>query len=343
MIYREASTDDKDAIRVLWSDCFAGDEKFCEYFLSNIFSGERTILAEENGEIVGISNFIIQDLKFFGTKISAAYIYGVGTASAFRNKGIASSMMREQLKRLYDIGVVAAVIVPQEDRLFEFYKRFDFADVFGISVSELSEDSSRMDGFEFSDGILETDITHINEIFERSLLFRSHLMRDQTHWNNAVRTSELYGGGILCVRKDGKPVAYSVYEKDGEPVILELFAEHEASYRAASAAVLSRIGASDVKMYAPACPRDTKRFGMIRILDAAKFLQAVADYRGDLDCAFSLFDDIVEPNNLRAEVKDKSVDCTAFSGEQRGYVSMAQLAEIVMVAGPVPYINLIFS
>jgi predicted acetyltransferase len=271
--------------------------------------------------------------------------------------------MREIFEELRKRDIPLAFLVPQKDGLFEYYKRFGFADVFTLCFDKLVRDklpqdkvlqsyelirsnlteSVKSDGSSVGESPADCDIAEVNGLFEKVMKYRNHLKRTPEHWRRSVKDGEIAGGGMFLLKAGGVFHGYALCEWVGEDLLInELLAEDEASYNTLCAGVLDRMGAKEASMLAAACPHDAKRFGMARVLDAEKMLGYAAAYRGGMDCDFDLQDNQAVWNNGRYEISEKTVRRVESAGS-KAYITPEQLTEILFGAGPLPYINLLFS
>ncbi|MDR1117427.1 MAG: GNAT family N-acetyltransferase [Oscillospiraceae bacterium] len=342
MLFRSAREADRGSIARLWSECFPGDEKFCGLFLERIFSGENTVLAEEDGEAVSMTHFILQELDYLGQRVPCGYIFGVGTAASFRGRGIAGGCMRETLRLLRSRGAVLALVVPASGSLFDYYARFDFSPEFFIAKKKIFRKDFPTGGAVCGAGLGREHIPSMDRLLQDTQKFRIHLNRSPEHWENAVCTAELFGGGILTLAEGKELKGYGIYEFcGGELTVNELFAEDEASYNSLMAAVMDKCGVPEGNHSSPACPRDAERYGMVRVLDARRFLEAAAELRQTMDCEFALSDEILPQNSRRYSVKGARVE--EKEAAAAAYITMGQLAKVLFGAGQPPYMNLLFS
>lgn len=116
------------ALRALWQEAFDDADAFLDGFFSTAFSPERCLCVWDGEQVLSAAYWL--DARLETGK--AAYIYAVATAKAHRGKGLATMI----LKAIHDIlrrqGYVAAILVPGEPALADFYGAMGYAFFGGI-------------------------------------------------------------------------------------------------------------------------------------------------------------------------------------------------------------------
>lgn len=110
-------TIDKNQITALWSSVFGDSEQDIAFFLDNCRHKKCLGYFADNKLV---SMIFIVDCTYCG--MSGGYIYAVSTYNDFRGRGYASKLIETAKKYDYDF----LWLIPAEDSLFDFYKRFDF-------------------------------------------------------------------------------------------------------------------------------------------------------------------------------------------------------------------------
>ncbi len=357
MHLRFAEERDREGISKLWITCFPGDEAFRNYFMKEIFVPNNTFVYTDGDKVVSMAHILPMEIDYHANVVSAGYIFAVGTDPKYRGRGLAAEVLEQIFKELRQRNITIAFLVPQKDSLFDYYKRFGFAEVFSLTKSKLRRDSipndTIVDRFSLVRSSLTAkrpdaiptseDISDVNSLFENVMRHRNHLMRTDIHWKRAVKIAEIADGGMFLLKDGDKLLGYAVCEiVDGEFLINELFAEDEQSYNTLCAKVLDEFKMSEAVMLTPACPHDAERFGMARVVDAEKMLAYAAAYRKNMSCEFVVSDKMCPWNNGKYRVVDSHVTHKENS-ESKAHITPGQFTDILFGAGPIPYINLLFS
>ena len=201
-IIRCAKSTDIDSIKALWNECFPDDLKFAKFFFEKIYEEDGARLTEVDGEIAGMLHVFPRTLKTPYGELFAKYIYGVGTAKKYRGRRIAGDLLDSEAQ-----GCDLLVLIPQDEGLFDFYKKYGFSEICEVEEVVKSPESTcsvRVAG--------KSDIPFINEIYENALKDRLYAVRDRETWELLFEEYEAAGGGFL-VFEDGY-CAY--YEKNGK-------------------------------------------------------------------------------------------------------------------------------
>lgn len=131
---------------------FGDGDEFVDEFLIQYYSRSRMLTAECEGRMAAMLHILP-----FDTGLGrASYIYGVATDPEFRNRGLASQLLREALRLCDERGDDAVFLIPTPDKewLRGFYGRFGFS---GAVPAEFRTP----DGFDFGTGDPATDLAMI--------------------------------------------------------------------------------------------------------------------------------------------------------------------------------------
>ena len=123
------------ALRALWQEAFGNTETFTDLFFTLGFSPERChSILENNAPVSALYWF---DCQLEGHKL--AYLYGVATLKSHRGKGLATRLMWETHEILRKRGYSGAILVPEKETLFDFYRKLNYRDA--TTVAEFSCES----------------------------------------------------------------------------------------------------------------------------------------------------------------------------------------------------------
>ncbi len=141
---------DIPTLKILWQEAFCDGAEFSESFFSTAFSPDHAFCIKEGNKI--LSALYILDCSFEGEPI--AYVYAVATAKSHRGQGLASKLMEFSESLLKNRGYKAAVLVPGEKGLFDFYKKLGYntiiaADRFEAAAKEADFAISKIEKEEF--------------------------------------------------------------------------------------------------------------------------------------------------------------------------------------------------
>ncbi len=120
---RTATPADLDAISdllaLLFHDRPSAEQRTAE---QSITEPGRSIVAEQDGQIIGHATVLTRDLTVPGAIIPAAHVTGVGVAPTHRRRGLLNRMMRQQLEELAAAGRESiAVLWASESSIYQRY------------------------------------------------------------------------------------------------------------------------------------------------------------------------------------------------------------------------------
>lgn len=121
--FRPPLPGEETQLRALFTEAF-GDAAFTDLFFSTGFSPDRCLVASD-GDILAAQHWF--DCSLDGKK--AAYLYGIATFKMHQGKGIGSKLVLEGVAYLKKQGYAVILLVPAEESLFGYYKRFGFRTV----------------------------------------------------------------------------------------------------------------------------------------------------------------------------------------------------------------------
>lgn len=123
MICGPVLSEEKDAVREIWYECFTTDNEYLDRFFYECYPFIKTfgLKEKENGEIASVMSII--DI-FFG-RFKGAYLYGVATRKKYRGNGYSAGLFNHFLENFssqYDFILTR----PAEESLFRLYETFGF-------------------------------------------------------------------------------------------------------------------------------------------------------------------------------------------------------------------------
>ena len=122
---RFAKNADVPFLKALWREAFGDDDSFINFFYERRFSESNTLIWAENEIPVAILTLLPAQMKIVDKLYPVKYVYGVATKLEYRGRGISSELIHyinEQADNNHEI----LVLVPAEESLFDFYKRFGY-------------------------------------------------------------------------------------------------------------------------------------------------------------------------------------------------------------------------
>lgn len=128
--------------------CESFGAKYRDYYLLQLehlpSPGLTKLLVDVEGGLVAFTQIVDYRLKLRRGEphLKAAYIYSVCTAKHYQGQGVMKGFMEEILGELRAEGYALAFLVPAEDWLVEYYKRFGFVWQDGIIYEKAPKDAA---------------------------------------------------------------------------------------------------------------------------------------------------------------------------------------------------------
>ena len=138
--------------RALWMDVFGDSREEVDRFLIDVHRDENRLTHSEHGSVVAMLNIVELQTDYGPT----AYLYAIATATEWRGRGFASELIRQAIDVSYERGYKAVMLIPADEKLVKYYKRFGFG-----------EPSCKLDfsnGYDLGTGDRETDIAMVLEL-----------------------------------------------------------------------------------------------------------------------------------------------------------------------------------
>jgi GNAT superfamily N-acetyltransferase len=134
---KPAGKGDKDRRKQIWKLCFGDDDAYIEFYFANRYKEDETLLLIADGEIVSMLTIIpVEVVTEDGETIPSAMQYAVATHPEYRGRGFVSRLMDFCDRHLKQNRIEMSVLVPAEERLFDFYGKRGYKK--GFYVREVS-------------------------------------------------------------------------------------------------------------------------------------------------------------------------------------------------------------
>ena len=203
-------------LKVLWQTSFDDSKESLDYFFQNTVSPERVLSVFKDREPVSalymLESEIIKDNKTY----SAYYIYAVCTHPDYRGKGLMKSLFEELFKVAKSRNIDYLFLVPEEEYLFNLYRKLGFKN-----------------GFSYSFKILfKRDFNNIQNIENQKPtyeIYRKFIEKNQKNVPVAVLKETTFNSFFSSVSGEVKTVfveneGYALYEETEEKLtVFELF------------------------------------------------------------------------------------------------------------------------
>lgn len=216
---------DYEKLKTLWKTAFDDGDESLDFFFKNTVSPER-VLAVFRGDMPVSALYMLEsDVIISGKEYSAYYIYAVCTHPDFRGRGL----MKSLFNRLFEIAGARDIdylfLVPEEEYLFEVYKKQGFERGFFYSPKTLYKRDFEMGKEEKTDSLSYGEYRDI--ISRNPREFPLAVLRESTF--NSFFSS--VGGEVKVIYV--KNVGYALVEETREQLtVLELFGDEKRLLKA---------------------------------------------------------------------------------------------------------------
>ncbi len=219
-----AKPENTAAVRNIWEICFGDTRSYIDAFFTHVYKPEYTLVAIEDGEVIGSLQMLPRTLFVNGTPVKSAYIGGVSVLPQYRNRRIASSLLQDAEARLLKMGVKLTFLVPF---LFSFYEKLGYKCI--SFLSEFSGETRALLPFsDINDLPLPTKMPQGNSYAAYSAGKPLYMQRE-----DALYTDEIFP---LCEHAEcaalPEGAGHLLYEiKDGTLLVLDLCYKNIPSLR----------------------------------------------------------------------------------------------------------------
>ncbi len=118
------------AMKDLWLETFPEDTDFVNVFFSDFYKPSKTLLLFDGEKLLSALYWLDVKAKFNRRSLKGAYLYGVATRKNERGAGHFSRLHETFLEKLTDKKYNFVCAIPQNDKLFAFYKKFGYSSFF---------------------------------------------------------------------------------------------------------------------------------------------------------------------------------------------------------------------
>lgn len=136
MMIRHADFGDIPQLKEIWSEAF-GEEDYAEAFYTCIFRPEHTLCETEGDTVLAMLHKIPCRIdKGQGVLEDAYYLFALATRCAARGRGIMGRLIERADEEIRREGVETVFLIPAQESLKGYYKRFGFSPLKNLPVFE---------------------------------------------------------------------------------------------------------------------------------------------------------------------------------------------------------------
>ena len=131
--YREGLTE-------LWHNVFGDDYDYIDYFFEKAYPYCDTFITLSDGKPASAFYLLPCYIDYEGKRYKGKYLYAAATLPEYRGKGLMAELINEAIyycRNSSDVDFIS--LVPAEDGLYNYYRRFGFTDAMYRYVTEIMD------------------------------------------------------------------------------------------------------------------------------------------------------------------------------------------------------------
>lgn len=286
----------KDIYRLVFKD----PAPWCEWFFSRIDEDDIFIIKDGCGRAA--ATLLMEDyaFRYSSAELRSGYVSCVATRPECRSRGFASELMRQSLQEAKRRGYAFCELIPADEHLFFFYRRFGYAKVFYVdrerytSLHPFPKGDTRVvepsyDAFRALEDTVGAGPVHSLSQFEA-------VMRD-----NAFES----GHEVIFMEDEtlARACLFATYDKKAadSPVSVRcLLADTSMMADSVLAELRKRVGERALTVHRPpvsGLKEFLEPFGMLRIIDPGAVLSAMAATHNTVRTSIRVHDPEIADNN----------------------------------------------
>ena len=293
----------KQQTRNLWRDTFHDDEDFLSLYFDEKYSDRDNFTLRPNGYVAAAMQMLPYRVSIYGQSVHAGYVSGLCVMPDFRRHGLASRLLFDSHRRLYQQGGVLSFLIPSDDSLRAFYEKPQHGAFWTTTYRKETplpqpegETPNRL-------SIVEAEAWTA----DLYVYFRRHTAREfmvhpsETDFFVALDDCSLAGGHILVAYQGHRicGICLAVRETDGRAFVRSLVAD-DGNVRDAFVRRLQqdeKVEQVFARVPAPGSAPEVKPYAIARVVNVERFLSAVMRAYPDLEMSVGVDGDLFIPEN----------------------------------------------
>lgn len=232
---RFANQNDVKKIVELWDIAFPEDADFNSYFFKNIFDVKKTLIMEENGELLSMLQMLPYKIKGIG---DVTYIYGAATHPKYRGKGYMRTLLEHSFEIDRQNGYAGSILIPASDSLYDYYVGIGYKTAFYISKKKFNKTNTLRYDFK------KAEYSDIPDIIS---LYKGDIERDFDYFKIQIDMFRALGGEVFLLYDGSKPLSYAFTWCSKDIEIQELGAACESCQMYMAEHIMSYYGKASAK------------------------------------------------------------------------------------------------
>ncbi len=319
----------RDDIKRIWQESFSDTREYVRMYFEQVYRDDEALLLQD-ADGAPVSSLLLQRYKmtFHGAEPAVSYIAGAATRRNQRGKGYMSQLMRTALKESASRGDMLCTLIPANEPLYYFYRRYGFSTVFYTKEQRFTAFhpfSVKGDYHHVSD----SDSRRVWEAFDRFQHEREcYILHTERDFHNIISDLKYSGGDFVVMAQtvtgeDGQEheeivsIAWAEM-RDDLLLVTDVMGDSAEARTAALRQLRGLHGDTPVLLYGRPTDSVGGRLmprGMCRVVNASKALSIIAAAYPEFSCAVRITDPILPEVNSHTFVVEKG-ECRIADGER---------------------------
>ncbi|WP_297071126.1 GNAT family N-acetyltransferase [uncultured Duncaniella sp.] len=297
----------RDEIKKIWTECFKDPRGYVDMFFDQVYrDDEAMLLTDQSG--AAVSSLLLQHftMSFHGSEPSVSYIAGAATRRSKRGQGYMSRLMVDALRESAVRGDMLCSLIPADEALFFFYRRYGFSTVFYTKEQRFTSFHSFSVKGEYHhvDNEMSDEVWCAFDRFQRRR--KCYVLHSRRDFYNILSDLKADGGDFVVMAKDDEDsgseiVSMAWARKEGDLLLVTDVMGEDSDARLAALRQLRCLngntpvllyGHPDDSMGGRLMPR-----GMGRFVNVGKALSIVAASDPKFTSRIRVTDDILPDYN----------------------------------------------
>lgn len=334
----------KRQTRDLWERSFPDDTPaFLDVYFDEKYSTDVNLTHLEAGRVVAAMQLLPYRMTIGGEALRVGYVSGLCVDEAHRGRGLAAHLLRQAHCRLRSEGGALALLIPGTEDLRRFYEKtvhgaYHTA-TFRHTVTVVDTGVAATDvSLVYYQSPIRSPLDELYAFYDRHRAADHALRPSKTDFRAALRSVCAEGGLVVEARRQGRPVGVCLAVKTAESraFLPMLTAPDEGVKNLIVRETKRRLSVDQVYMKLPcvATSAASRPYAMARVVDAGRFLTAMARLHPDLDLVIGIdADHDVAQTERTFHIHHGCADHTTASPTQ--VFTPGSLAAHFLAAGPV--------
>lgn len=132
-----ASKNDENELKAVWKTVFEDTDFFIDLYFKYNFNPYNTLIFRKNDKIASMLFMRHYQFRFWGEIIPCCYLAGLATLPEFRQQNIMRQLIKFSDKVLKERNIPLAILIPANEKMYNFYQKFDYEQVFEDGQEEI--------------------------------------------------------------------------------------------------------------------------------------------------------------------------------------------------------------